>query len=258
MIPIEKRHLFISLFRAKVLLKSEGSRTFLRYSWWLLDPLMDMCLFYVVFGLMMQRGGPDFVPCLLIGVIVARFFITATTLAPDLLIHNEHVLCSVYLPKYIFPLAHVTACAVKYSFLLLTLIFFLLLLGESITLFWIMILPVSILYVLFVLGFSMFLCGLAPFFPDGSQLYAKISMILYWGSGVFFKPEEIIPSGYLTIFYINPLASYIRAYRECLLYNTLSWPNLMFLAFISLLTLGLGYALLSRYDKQYPRIIAQE
>lgn len=258
MSALEKRYFLISLYRSKVLLQSEGSRTLLRYFWWVLDPLLDMCLFYVVFGIMLQRGGPEFAASLLTGVIVARFFILATSPAPDLLIHNEHVLLTVYLPKHVFSVAHILTCLVKYLLLLAILIVFLIFLGVPVTPRWLLLLPVTFFYSALTLGCVMILSGITPFFPDFSQLFPKLSMLLYWGSGVFFKPEDIIPGKYLSLFYVNPFAAYIRVYRECLLGGQIEWFFWGGLAVASVLALGAGYCLLARYDRQYPRVIAQE
>lgn len=257
MFLLEKRYLLIALYKARVLLKTEGSRTYLRYLWWLLDPFLELCLFYTVFGVILQRGGTVFAAQLLIGVIVMRFFMATTISAPNLFIYSEDIILSVALPKYIFPLSHVIAHSIKYIFLLIVLYCFLLAIGVKPTLGWFAILFLSTFYIVFVLGVTMLLSGITPYCPDIDQLYSKVSMILYWGSGVFYIPQEFVPPQWLPYFYANPLAAYIQAFRDCMLHDTMNFSQVGYLIVVSCFTLGVGYFIILRNDKQYPKVITR-
>ena len=39
-------------------LRSEVHRNYLSYAWWLMEPLLHMTVYYVVFGILLKRGGP--------------------------------------------------------------------------------------------------------------------------------------------------------------------------------------------------------
>ncbi|MEG6505684.1 ABC transporter permease [Nitratidesulfovibrio sp. 1201_IL3209] len=253
----KKQHIDIIAYRAKSLLTTEGSRNYLSFLWWIIDPLMELCIFYVVFGLILRRGGPEFVAELLTGIFIIRLFISATSAAPNLLIHSEHVLLSVAIPKYIFPAAHTLTCCFKFFLLLLLLYVFLVLLGSPPHASNLWILPLTIAYMTFTLGVAMLLAGLTPFVPDIAMLYPKIIMVLYWSSGVFFKPADYIPTSYLPLFYVNPVAGFITAYRDCMLHATIDLKLVGYLVVVSMLSLLVGYSFLSRFDKEFPRIVAQ-
>lgn len=257
MMPIEKRHFFIAFFRAKVLLVTEGSRTYLRYVWLLADPLLEVAIFFVIFSFIFNYSGPGYAPQLIVGLFTCRLFILSTYSAPELLINNESVMLSVLLPKYIFPLAHMFVALLKYAILLVFLCIFLLVMQERIQLSWLMIIPYTFLYSLFTFGVCMILAAAGPFFPDLTQLYPKIIMVLYWGSGVFFQPETVLPPQYLSIFYANPLARFLDAYRGCLLRGEIDWYQFAWLFIVSTAFAFVGYAFLSYFDKQYPKIITQ-
>lgn len=254
----QKLHLQIIFYRARVLLLSEDSRTWLGYFWWVLEPALELAIFYTVFGLLLQRGGADFAAQLLTGVIVFRLFSQTTNVAPDLLIQNEHVIMAVPLPKYIFPAAHVVLNAFKFIFLLLVLGIFLFFLNIPFSPAYFFVLPLSLLYIGFCLGVSMILAGFTPFLPDFSRVYQKISMLLFWASGVFFRPEDYLPETWLPGFYANPVAGFITAYRDCLLFGRIDVQALLPLVAATLVALLLGYGLLARFDKRYPRILAQQ
>ncbi len=257
MMPVEKRHILIALFRAKILLVTEGSRAYLRYLWLLVDPLLEAAIFYVIFSFVFNYSGPDYAPRLIVGLFTYRLFILSTYSASELLIHSESVLLSVVVPKYIFPLAQMLVSLLKYGLLLVVLCLFLILMRVPVQLSWFMIIPYTLVYSVFTFGVCMLLAGIGPFFPDLSYLYPKLVMVLYWGSGVFFQPENVLPPEYLTLFYANPLASILDAYRGCLLRGEIDWCRLAWLTLVSTFVAFSGYALLSRFDKQYPKTIAQ-
>ncbi|MEZ5600916.1 MAG: hypothetical protein R3F36_07955 [Candidatus Competibacteraceae bacterium] len=57
------------LYKTQADLRAEAAKTYIGFLWWVLDPLMFMMIFYVVFGLLLKRATPDFVPFLLIGLV---------------------------------------------------------------------------------------------------------------------------------------------------------------------------------------------
>src|SRR5690606_24175274 len=61
-------------YKAYADLKAEASRTYINYLWWVLDPLMSLMVYYVVIGLLFQRGGPGFIFVLLVGIIFWRWY----------------------------------------------------------------------------------------------------------------------------------------------------------------------------------------
>ena len=42
-------------------LKAEASKSYLSYLWWILEPILHMMVYYLVFGLLLNRGTEDFV-----------------------------------------------------------------------------------------------------------------------------------------------------------------------------------------------------
>jgi lipopolysaccharide transport system permease protein len=251
------QHLEIILYRARVLLSAEGSRNYLSFLWWVIDPMMELCIFYVVFGLVLHRGGAGFLAELLTGIFIIRLFISATSTSPLLLIRSEQVLLSVPIPKYIFAAAHTVTCCFKFVFLLLLLCIFLVLLGTPVSPHVLMLVPLTFIYIIFTMGVAMLLSGITPYLPDFAMLYPKITMLLYWGSGVFFTPSDYISTDFLIWFNANPIAGFITAYRDCLLHGTTNFYLVGYLVLVSFFFLVLGYGFLFIFDKKLPRVVAQ-
>ena len=52
---------------ARMSLKADASRYFFGYIWWLLEPLLFVLVFYVVFELILQNRKEDFLVFLMVG-----------------------------------------------------------------------------------------------------------------------------------------------------------------------------------------------
>ena len=62
------------LYKAWCDFRSEAESTLLGPVWWLLDPLISMAIYYLVFGVFLRRGTEDFVPFLIVGILSYRLF----------------------------------------------------------------------------------------------------------------------------------------------------------------------------------------
>ena len=64
----------IIIYRAIAELKSEGTRTYAGYLWWILEPLMSLAVYYVAFKYIFNRATNNFAIFLFIGIVLYRFF----------------------------------------------------------------------------------------------------------------------------------------------------------------------------------------
>jgi ABC-type polysaccharide/polyol phosphate export permease len=79
--------------------------------------------------------------------------------------------------------------------------------------------------------------------------------MLYFLSGVFFSIERLQPE-YWIYFKMNPLSTILMAYRDCLMYAR--WPDFEILSIIgvgSIVLIAIGYGILEKYDKLYPKMV---
>ena len=60
--------------KSKLNLKSEAAINYLSYTWWIIEPVIHMLCYYLVFELLLNRGGPGFVYFLLTGLVPWLWF----------------------------------------------------------------------------------------------------------------------------------------------------------------------------------------
>src|SRR5690625_3120715 len=64
-----KKRKDLLLYLVKSGLKAEHRNSYLGYFWWLLDPLLNVAVYYFLVVIILGRGGPDFPVFLVIGLV---------------------------------------------------------------------------------------------------------------------------------------------------------------------------------------------
>lgn len=242
-------------YRALAQLRSESSRAYLGYIWWVLEPLLYLLVFYVVFALVLSRGDENYVRDLLIGLVVFKWFDGAIRSSMDVIQQNAGLIDRVYLPKIVLPLVNVVSQGVKFTVVFVLLLAANTLLGGFSLQSFLLLPLLLIVHLLLVLAGACFVAAITPFIPDLRMVFDKFMTLLFFLSGIFYTAESI-PESVRIYFYANPLFTLIESYRTVLVAH--ETPNLAALLYVSLLSLLIFFIasyLLHRFDRVYPRLI---
>ncbi|MFC1605776.1 ABC transporter permease [Pseudomonadota bacterium] len=80
-------------------LKSEASKTYLNYLWWILEPALLVGVFYIVFGVFLARGGEDFLVFLICGHIPFAWFSKSISNAANSILDGRFLISQIAIPK---------------------------------------------------------------------------------------------------------------------------------------------------------------
>lgn len=223
------------------------------YFWWILEPCLTIAVFYIVFGMLFDRGGEGFVSFLVLGVTSWFWFQHSVSRATGSISKDTKLMLQVYVPKYVFPLASITFGLFKHIFVILILVGLLTLLeNPSVT--WLFYGLILLVQLLLIASLSFVVAAVEPFVPDLKLIIGPLLRLGMFVSGVFYS-QTMIPPDYVRYFRYNPMAGLIMEYRKVMLYG--QFPDFVYLAkvaFISLLVLTFGLWLLAKCDKIYPRL----
>lgn len=86
-------------------LKAEHRNSYLGYFWWLLDPLLNVLVFYFLVVIILDRGDENFGLFLVIGLVVWRWISTSMNSASKSILRYSSIINQVYLPKSLFPIS---------------------------------------------------------------------------------------------------------------------------------------------------------
>lgn len=242
-------------YKAAADLRAEAARTYLGFAWWVLDPVIFMLIFYVLFELLLRRGGEHFVQFLLIGLVTWRWFHMTVFNGANALPAGHGLIRQTYLPKLLLPLAAILTDLIKFAVVLTLLLAFLGLSGFGPGAAWLALPALLLAQLALICGVTLLLAALVPFLPDLKPLIGHVLQMLFFLSGIFYDPAGI-PEAHRGYFFLNPMAALIESYREVLLRDR--WPDGWMLLAIVALAVGLilaAVAILHRYDRIYPKLI---
>jgi len=234
---------------------SEARRGYLGILWWIIEPVIYMSVFYLIFVVVLDRGGEDRVAFLLTGLVVWKWFVSSIPQCANCISANIGLIRQVYIPKHVFPAMVVMTSTTKFLIILVLLIAFLIIAGKSPSAAWLS-LPVLIgVQLLVTLAIGSVLSAIVPFIPDLKLIVDNGMILLFFLSGVFFDISSASPEikSYL---YLNPMVLIIENYRKVLLDGV--WPDWSMLGTVLSISLGglaLGWYLLRRFDRTYVKVI---
>lgn len=240
-------------YKAIADLRSEASRNYIGILWWFIEPMLYMCVFYVVFNFVFQRS--EGIPFLLIGLVVWKWFSSTFTSSANSIAANIRLINQVYLPKYIFPASVMIANTIKFFLVFSLLIIFIISYGTSPGITWLAT-PVILLVLFMVIAACGFFASIiVTFVPDFKMILDNGLMLVFFLSGIFFNIDSIPPKLKMVVL-LNPIALLIHNLRVCLIYE--GWPNwipIAAVALISMLGIAFAQALMQKYDRLFPKAL---
>src|SRR5436309_11520528 len=118
----EHRQILMNLIRKEVKVKYTSSK--LGAIWSMLNPLLYLAVFSLVFGVVLKSKAPDFPIYLLSGLLAWNLLSTSLSLSARSVVDNANLVKKVYLPREVLPLASVGAALVDFGLQTLVLLIF--------------------------------------------------------------------------------------------------------------------------------------
>ncbi|MUJ28017.1 ABC transporter permease [Aliivibrio fischeri] len=238
-------------------LRSEVSVNYLSYTWWIIEPLLHMVVYYIVFSFLLARGGDNYVPFLLTGLIPWLWFSKTVSHTMGSILHGKELMNQLYIPKIFFPLTFIVQDGVKQIIVFTLLLAFLLLYGISPSLTWLDSIVIIFVQLLFTIGCSLFAALLVPFIRDMSFIIPTGLQFMMFCSGIFFNYHDI-PEYAQHYFFLNPMAVILAAYRDILVDGiTPNWIQLGYVSIFSLLSIVVAVFLYKKLEYVLPRVVLE-
>lgn len=223
---------------ARMALRADASRFFLGYIWWVLEPLLWVGVFYIVFVVILGTRQSDFLPFLMVGKLAFVWFSKSVTQASNSIITGRGLVGKINVPKTLFPMAVVHEGLYRQAAVFLIMFVYLLFAGYEITATWFYMLPVMAVNYLMVIACALLGAYLVCMARDFAPLIGLGMMFLLFTSGIFWDVRELSdPEKIAAVLNANPLAFVLDAYRQVLMHDTP--PDLL-----HLVTIGAGFGAL--------------
>lgn len=240
---------------AKSELRSRQINSVLGNLWHLLNPILQIGVFFVIFGLVLdaRRGVDNFIGYLTVGILTYTFTQKAVTASAKSLTKYRGLIQIVSFPRALLPLTTTLTESLATIPAYVVMLIVGLLTGESPGLQWFFIIPIWALQGLFSAGWGMIAARAASHVPDVQQVLPFIFRLGFYASGVLFNLNAYLEGSRAEVFVqLNPLYCFIELNRGLILADRgFSWSLASIAVIWTLASLGGGFLWFRRAEDSY-------
>jgi len=200
-------------------IKVQYAQTVLGAAWAVVQPLMTMLIFTLVFGRLAKipSDGVPYSVFTLAALIPWMYFSNAFSAASASLVNSTNLITKVYFPRLIIPIVSILSGLVNFAVSCVVLA--IMMIWYHVTPSWMAIPMIPALLLLMILTATGVGCWLAAVYiqyRDVRQIVPFIVQIWMYLSPVVY-PLSLVPARYRTLYSLNPMAGIIQTFRVVLL-----------------------------------------
>ncbi len=224
------RSLLYNLTRTHVKVRYRNS--VLGILWSLLNPLLMMLVFSIIFGKLMPREDIRLYPVFfLIGLLPWQFFSGGLMSSSVSATSNSPMIKKIYFPRELLPTSAMLTNLVNFGLAFIVLIVFLYASGLGLTIYALWVPVILVTQILLILGLGMFLSALNVFYRDVLMILDVLLLAMFFMTPIIYPLEwlgteqtimGITFNPAVVMRWLNPMASIIDGYRTVLWGTTTS------------------------------------
>lgn len=237
-------------------IKVRYKQTILGAAWAVIQPLVTMIIFTYFFG-MLARVPTEGIPAPVFfytGLLLWMFFSNGVTSGANSLIGNSNLITKVYFPRLIIPSAAIGAGLVDFAVASILLIGLLVYYGSSVTLGYLMLLPLVVLTTLLALGVGIFFSALNVKYRDVRYALPFLIQIWMFVTPIIY-PSSLVPEEWRWVLALNPLTGIVESFRASLFGRELPWLELGYSAVFALAMLVYAAFTFRRMERSFAEFI---
>jgi lipopolysaccharide transport system permease protein len=232
-------------------LKTKYRGSFFGIFWSLLNPLLLMVVYTLVFSVIVRVNIHPYAIFLLSGLVPWNAFAQSLTMATTSVLDNKGIVTKVAFPLQLLPLSAVLANSVNFVInigllFVLTLIFHV---GLAVTM---LLVPVLVLLqVAFTFGVGSMLAAAQVYFRDVQYFLTILITAWFFLTPVVYS-VDLVPHRLRAILAINPMAWDVASFQDVWFYGRLpNWTYFAGFLAVSLLSLLVGIVLYGRLSQRF-------
>ncbi|MBW3606282.1 MAG: ABC transporter permease [Actinobacteria bacterium] len=204
-------------------LRSQHMNTVLGNVWYLLNPMLQVGVYFLVFGVLLgtNRGITNFITFLAIGVFSYGYLQRSIVSCASSIVSNEGLIRSLSFPRAILPIASVVRESIAFSSSVALMVGLSVLTGEPLTVEWLSLLLLVPLMATFALGVGFVLARLTDRLHDVRNLLPFVFRIAFYLSGIIYAFDVVLAArGYghmIELLALNPFFVFATLARHALM-----------------------------------------
>jgi len=220
-----RRSLILEMAKRDVASNHVGS--FLGFFWTFINPLILICILWVVFSVgfkVAPAQGVAFAVWLTVGMAIWTMFAEVVNGSTGVIVSHSYLVKSVLFPLSILPVVKLLAALATHLVFVLILIVLIIIDGLPFSLYWFQSLYYLGAMAVLVLGLSWLTASLNVFVKDTAQIVTILVQIGFWATPIFWD-IEIMPENLQFLFHANPMFYIVQGYRDSFLYSIPFWHH---------------------------------
>jgi lipopolysaccharide transport system permease protein len=236
--------------------KVRYKQTVLGASWAILQPLISMVVFTMLFGRLahVPSEGEPYAIFSYAGLLPWNFFTAALTNSSNSLINSTNLITKVYFPRLLVPTAAVGAALVDLAIASMLLFAIMPIYGVGFHLSMVMLIPLVALTALTTSALGIWTSALNVKYRDiryALPFAIQISMFL---TPVIY-PVSFLPDRWQWVLRLNPLSGIIEGFRDAIFGRPFDWTGIALSAVVTLVLLVAAVSIFSRMEEEFADII---
>jgi len=232
------------------------AQTVLGFSWAILNPLVQIIIFTIIFG-KVAKIPTDGIPYVLfstVAIIPWTYMSESMSTSSQSLVAGQNLLGKVYFPRVIFPLTSVLAKLVDFSISMMLVVAVMIYYQVSPT--WnLLYLPLLVLLMMIVpSGVGLWLSALAIRYRDVKFAMPFIIRMLIYSAPILYSASAI-PDQYRFLYSLNPIVAVVEGFRACLLGLPIPWEFILPGSLVAVLVLVFGAVYFRRMERVFVDVI---
>jgi lipopolysaccharide transport system permease protein len=198
--------------------KVRYKQTYLGIAWAILQPIMTMIIFSVIFGRLanLPSEGVPYPLYTFSALLPWQLFSFALSASSNSLVGNERIIAKVYFPRLILPLSSVLVGIVDFIFAFGVFLLLMLIYQIPLTLRMLLIPFLVFLVVLTALSVGFWLSAINVKYRDVRYMIPFITQIWLYASPIAYS-STLIPANWKWLYGLNPMVGVIEGFRWALL-----------------------------------------
>lgn len=208
----------------------------LGFLWTFINPLLQLCVYSVVFSVILRVDRPKYYLFLFVALIPWIFFSSSVQGGSSCIIAYKDMVKKIYFPREVLPIATVTTNFVNMLFCFIVIFGVIIFSRTPLNpLPLLCLIPVFLVEYILALGMAFLVSAVTVYLRDMEHILGIVLMAWQYLTPVLYD-YEMVPEQFRLIFSLNPMTPIISAYRDILYYSKV--PNLLTL--ISALVMGIA------------------
>ncbi|MBN1920222.1 MAG: ABC transporter permease [Anaerolineae bacterium] len=240
--------------------KVRYKQTALGVLWVVLQPLVSMAIFTVLFGVLLKvpSGDAPYPVFAFAGLLPWNYFSQSLTRSSTSLVQSSHLITKIYFPRLVIPLSGVFSSLVDFAIAFVVLLALMLVYGVMPSARMLLLPALLLLALVTALGFGLWLSALNVKYRDVGYLLPFLIQIWMYLTPVVYG-SGLIPERYRFLLSLNPMTGVVEGFRWALLGGELeaylSGPLLALSVGISLVVLVSGGIFFRTTERSFADIV---